>query len=91
MKTIENYSFILGKYDFIQAQDLLKALYKSTINFYKIENLSSQVKFDVDDEFALNAIDKLKEEFLELEQTLKVAQLIDKRIKIKTLIEVSYE
>lgn len=91
MNTIENYQFISGTYNIEQANDMLKALYKSLINYHKIENLSTQVRYDIFDESALNAIERLNEEMLDIEQTLNIAKLIDKKIKIKSTIEVYYE
>jgi hypothetical protein len=91
MKTIENYQFISNKYNTEEAKEVLKTLYKAIINYHKIENLSSQVKYDVENEKALIAIKNLGEELNELEQTIQVAKLIDKQIVIKSKIEVYYE
>ena len=91
MKTIENYQFISNKYNAEQAKEVIKTLYKAIINYHKIENLSSQVKFDIDNEKALQSIKNLEEELIEFEQTIQVAKLIDKKIVIKSKIEVYYE
>jgi radical SAM superfamily enzyme len=91
MNTIENYQFITGTYNIEQANDMLKALYKSLINYHKIENLSTQVRYDTLNNEALEAIEKLKQEMQDIDQTINVARLIDKKIKIKSTIEVYYE
>jgi|688.fasta_scaffold05603_18 hypothetical protein len=91
MNTIENYQFITGTYNIEQANDMLKALYKSLINYHKIENLSTQVRYDTLNNEALEAIEKLKQEIQDIDQTINVARLIDKKIKIKSTIEVYYE
>jgi hypothetical protein len=83
--------FITGTYNIEQANDMLKALYKSLINYHKIENLSTQVRYDTLNNEALEAIEKLKQEIQDIDQTINVARLIDKKIKIKSTIEVYYE
>lgn len=91
MNTIENYLFISNTYEVLQAKEIIQTLYKTMINYHKIENLSNQVKYDKPCNESLNAINILSEELMDIEQTLQVAKLIDKKIIIKSTFEILYE
>jgi deoxyadenosine/deoxycytidine kinase len=91
MKTIENQQFISGIYEVQDANELLKTIYKSIINYHKIENLCTQVRYDKDNVDALDNIKNFNIELQEIEQTLRIAKLMDKKVKISSFIEISYE
>lgn len=90
MNSVDNQTFISGTYEVQQANELIKTIYKAIINYHKIENLSSQVRYNMDNEESKNSINIITNEIKELEHTIRIAKLMDKKVQIKSFIEISY-
>ena len=74
-----------------EANEILMDLYNKNINFNKIQNFSSQIRFGEDDEKALNRIAQLKESVSSIAEILEEAKAQNKKLKIKSFIEIEYE
>lgn len=74
----------------IEAKDILLEMFNKNINFNKIRNFSSQVRYGVDDEEALKRIEILKHSVASINQILKEAHQQGKVLKIKSTVEIDY-
>lgn len=74
----------------IEAKDILLEMFNKNINFNKIRNFSSQVRYGVDDEEALKRIEVLKHSVESINQILKEARQNGKVLKIRSTIEIDY-
>lgn len=91
METTKKISLIEGNYTPSEAKEMLLDLYNKNINFNKVKNFSSQVRFGEDDEMALEHIENLTKSVNYLTQLLKDAQVENKNLVIKSVIEIAYE
>ena len=66
-------------------------LYHKNINFNKVKNFSSQIRFGEDDELAVERIENLTKAVNYLTELLKDAKAENKNLVIKSVIEISYE
>lgn len=83
-------NLISGEFEAVQARDILLEMLHKNINFNKIQNFSSQVRFGNDDADALDRIKVLKESVEMVSVILKEAQSQNKSLKIKSSIEIEY-
>lgn len=83
-------NLISGEFAAVQARDLLLEMFHKNINFNKIQNFSSQVRFGNDDNDALDRIKVLQEGVEIVNVILKEAQSQNKSLKIKSSIEIEY-
>lgn len=83
-------NLISGEFAAVQARDLLLEMFHKNINFNKIQNFSSQVRFGKDDNDALDRIKVLQEGVEIVNVILKEAQSQNKSLKIKSSIEIEY-
>lgn len=74
----------------IEAKDILLEMFNKNINFNKIRNFSSQVRYGVDDEEALKRIEILKNSVESINQILKEAHQQGKVLKIRSTVEIDY-
>lgn len=74
----------------IEAKDILLEMFNKNINFNKIRNFSSQVRYGVDDEEALKRIEILKHSVESINQILKEAHQQGKVLKIRSTVEIDY-
>ena len=91
METLKKINLINGKFDSIEAREILLDMCNKNINFNKVQNFSSQIRFGEDDENALNRIDQLRESVVHISEILEEAKAHNKRLKIKSFIEIEYE
>lgn len=80
-----------GEFNSIEAREILLDMCNKNINFNKIQNFSSQIRFGEDDEKALNLINQLKESVNSITEILEEAKAHNKKLKIKSFIEIEYE
>ena len=91
METTKKISLIEGNYSPNEAKEMLLDLYHKNINFNKVKNFSSQIRFGEDDELAIERIENLTKAVNYLTQLLKDAQAENKNLVIKSVIEIAYE
>lgn len=91
METTKKISLIEGNYSPNEAKEMLLDLYHKNINFNKVKNFSSQIRFGEDDELAVERIENLTKAVNYLTQLLKDAQVENKNLVIKSVIEIAYE
>ena len=91
METTKKISLIEGSYTPSEAKEVLLDLYNKNINFNKVKNFSSQIRFGEDDELAVERIENLTKAVNYLTQLLKDAQAENKNLVIKSVIEIAYE
>ncbi len=73
-----------------EAKEILIEVFMNYINFYKLKNFSSQIRFDQDDDFAQNRIYILRNELEKFESIVGEAKLLNKKLKIKSEIIISF-
>ena len=91
METLKKISLINGEFNSCEAREILMDMCNKNINFNKVQNFSSQIRFGEDDENALNRIDQLRESVVHISEILEEAKAHNKRLKIKSFIEIEYE
>ncbi|HLP65194.1 hypothetical protein [Flavobacterium sp.] len=91
METIRKINLINGEFTPIEASELLIDLYNKNINFNKIQNFSSQVRFGVDDENALSRIQELKESVEQIKEIVTEAKASQRNVFIKSFLEIELE
>lgn len=91
METLKKINLINGEFDSFEAREILMDMCNKNINFNKVQNFSSQIRFGEDDEKALDRVDQLRESVAHISEILEEAKTHNKRLKIKTFIEIEYE
>lgn len=90
MKT-EKFLFINGQFNPLEAKEILSELYHKNINFNKIKNFSSQIRFGENDPMALNQIEELKNNTEQISNLIEEAKTKNKNLQIHSYIEIKYE
>lgn len=91
METMKKINLMNGEFNSIEAREILLDMCNKNINFNKVQNFSSQIRFGEDDEKALNRINQLKESVSRITEILEEAKAYNKKLKIKSFIEIEYE
>jgi anion-transporting ArsA/GET3 family ATPase len=91
METMKKINLMNGEFNSIEAREILLDMCNKNINFNKVQNFSSQIRFGEDDEKALNRINQLKETVSSITEILEEAKAHNKKLKIKSFIEIEYE
>jgi len=91
METLKKINLINGKFDSIEAREILLDMCNKNINFNKVQNFSSQIRFGEEDEKALHSIAQLRESVGHILAILDEAKGRNKKLKIKSFIEIEYE
>ena len=84
-------SLINGEFDSFEAREILMDMCNKNINFNKVQNFSSQIRFGEDDEKALHRINQLRESVNHISEILEYAKAHNRKLKIKSFIEIDYE
>ena len=91
METMKKINLMNGEFNSIEAREILLDMCNKNINFNNVQNFSSQIRFGEDDEKALNRINQLKESVSSITEILEEAKAHNKKLKIKSFIEIEYE
>lgn len=91
METLKKINLINGEFDSFEAREILLDMCNKNINFNKVQNFSSQIRFGEDDEKALHRIEQLKESVSNITEILEEAKAQNKKLRIKSFIEIEYE
>lgn len=91
METMKKINLINGSFTSLEASELLMDMCNKNINFNKIQNFSSQIRFDKNDTAALQRIEMLRESVKEINETLAEARVRGKKLIIKTYLDIEFE
>ena len=91
METLKKINLINGEFNSFEAREILLDMCNKNINFNKIQNFSSQIRYGEDDEKALCRINQLRESVAHISEILEEAKAHNKKLKIKSFIEIEYE
>ncbi|WP_264549738.1 hypothetical protein [Flavobacterium sp. N2820] len=91
METLKKINLINGEFNSFEAREILLDMCNKNMNFNKIQNFSSQIRFGEDDEKALHRIDELRESIVHISEILEDAKVHNRKLKIKSFIEIDYE
>ena len=91
MDTLKKINLINGEFNSFEAREILLDMCNKNINFNKVQNFSSQIRFGSDDEKALHRIDQLRESVAHISEIINEAKTLNKNLKIKSFVEIEYE
>jgi len=91
METMKKINLINGNFNSFEAREILMDMCNKNINFNKLQNFSSQIRFGEDDEKALQRIAVLNESVAYIKKILEEAKSNNKNVIIKSFIEIAYE
>jgi hypothetical protein len=91
METLKKINLINGEFNSFEAREILLDMCNKNMNFNKIQNFSSQIRFGEDDVKALYRIEQLRESVAHISEILEKAKVHNRRLKIKSFIEIDYE
>jgi hypothetical protein len=91
METMRKINLINGEFSSSDAREIVMDLYHKNINFNKIQNFSSQVRYGEDDLLALARIEDLKDSVEQITEILMEAKNENKRLVIKSYLEIELE
>jgi glutamate synthase domain-containing protein 3 len=89
-KALQKLTLFDGEFDSNEAKEILTNIFSSKIQFYKIKNYSSQVRFETDDNDAQKRIPALMKELDRLKEMLTEAKLKNKKLIINSEINISF-
>lgn len=89
MNKAEKLTFIEGAFTDEDAKDFLMNIFSTKINYHKLKNYSSQVRFGKDDATAQKRIPELKRDLEKIQQLLAEAKATNKRLMITSEINIS--
>lgn len=82
---------INGYFSASDAHEILMDLYTKNIQFNKVKNFSSQIRFGSDDQNALKRVEELKENLVDISTIISQAKNQNKNLVIDSFIEIKYE
>jgi len=91
METMKKINLIDGHFNSFEAREILMDLCNKNLNFNQVQNFSSQIRFGKDDTNALKRIDSLNECKSSICEILNEAKATNKKLIIKSFIEIEYE
>ena len=89
MNQTENLKFIEGQFEHGDAKEILMTIFSTKIQYHKLKNFSSQIRFEKDDEIALNRIKELKTEMSKFQKLIAEAQEKNQTLQINADIKIS--
>ncbi|SOE20009.1 hypothetical protein SAMN06298216_0509 [Spirosomataceae bacterium TFI 002] len=90
MSKIEKLSFIEGAFEQEDVKDILMNAFSSKIKFHQMKNFSSQERLGKDDAIAVKRIPELQNEVERLNKILAEAKSKGTKLKISSVIEISF-
>jgi hypothetical protein len=82
---------INGNFSASDAHEILMDMYTKNIQFNKVKNFSSQIRFGSDDQNALKRVEELKENLVDISTIISQAKNQNKNLVIDSFIEIKYE
>jgi hypothetical protein len=90
MNKTEKLTLIEGVFLHDEAKDILMNIFSAKINFHQVKNFSSQERFGKDDETARKRIPALRDEIEKLQEILLEAKLNNKKLEVRSEINISF-
>jgi cell fate (sporulation/competence/biofilm development) regulator YlbF (YheA/YmcA/DUF963 family) len=90
MNKSEKLTLIEGTFSDEEAKEILRNVFSTKINFHEVKNFSSIERFGHNDETAQKRIPALKREVEKLTKILAEAKANNKRIEIRSEIQISF-
>jgi hypothetical protein len=87
----KKFNIINGAYNPKEAKEILLDIHHKNINYNKIKNFSSQVKYGENDTLALHQIEILEQNSAALTSIIQDAKAQHKNLIIHSYIEIGYE
>jgi hypothetical protein len=84
-------NLINGHFNANDANEILMDLYIKNIQFNKVKNFSSQIRFGNDDSEAVSRVEELKSNLLVISNIINEAKQQNKNVVISSFIEINYE
>jgi hypothetical protein len=84
-------NLINGHFNANDANEILMDLYIKNIQFNKVKNFSSQIRFGNDDSEAVSRVEELKSNLLVISTIINEAKQLNKNVVINSFIEINYE
>jgi hypothetical protein len=84
-------NLINGHFNANDANEILIDLYIKNIQFNKVKNFSSQIRFGNDDSEAVSRVEELKSNLLVISTIINEAKQQNKNVVINSFIEINYE
>ncbi len=84
-------NLINGHFNVNDANEILMDLYIKNIQFNKVKNFSSQIRFGNDDSEAVSRVEELKSNLLVISTIINEAKQQNKNVVINSFIEINYE
>lgn len=84
-------NLINGHFNANDANEILMDLYIKNIEFNKVKNFSSQIRFGNDDSEAVSRVEELKSNLLVISTIINEAKQQNKNVVINSFIEINYE
>jgi hypothetical protein len=91
MEKKKKINLINGQFDAEAANEILMDLYTRNIQFNKVKNFSSQIRFGNEDLNALTRVQQLKENLSTIESIINEAKHLNKNLVINSFVEIKYE
>lgn len=79
-----------GEFSAIEFKEILLNLFLKKIEFHKVKNYSSQVRFGIDDPVAIQKISELKQSIETITQLFEIAQKKDFRIAVFSEVDIEF-
>jgi hypothetical protein len=89
MNHTENLKFIEGQFEHGDAKEILMTIFNTKIQYNKLKNFSSQIRFEKEDEIALNRIKELKNEMSKFQKLIAEAKDKNLILQINADIKIS--
>jgi hypothetical protein len=84
-------NLINGHFNANDANEILMDIYIKNIQFNKVKNFSSQIRFGNDDFEAVSRVEELKSNLLVISTIINEAKQLNKNVVINSFIEINYE
>lgn len=84
-------NLINGHFNTNDANEILMDLYIKNIQFNKVKNFSSQIRFGNDDSEAVSRVEELKSNLIAISTIINEAKQQNKNVIINSFIEINYE
>jgi hypothetical protein len=91
MEKKKKINLINGHFNANDANEILMDLYTRNIQFNKVKNFSSQIRFGNEDLNALIRVQQLKENLSTIESIINEAKHLNKNLVINSFVEIKYE
>lgn len=91
MKTLQSINLLKGQYNPKEAKEILLDIIVNQINFHKLKNLSSRVRFERPDAESEKRIQELQEAKDKITSIIQKALKEDVKLKIESNITISRE